>query len=244
MLQVNLQVTTLKMAEIVHQFEDTVRYVYFPTTALISLLTVLPDHDPVEAMTVGREGFVGTAITLGVDESPHRAICQMPGDTLRTPVRPFLEALTRSPNLTRLLQRYSAFLLHSAGLGIACNAVHTIEARASRWLLITHDQAARDEFPLTQEFWASMLGARRQTVTVVAGELQSAGMIRFRRGVIVIRNRARLEESSCVLRRKPRLLSSASWDPGRRFLCRATGAATKVSSTGQTGATRPHRLRC
>jgi CRP-like cAMP-binding protein len=192
-----LQRVSMSTRQVVHQFDTEVTHIHFPTTAMLSLLTVLEEDDPVEAATVGREGFVGLAASLGIEESPHRVICQLVGDSLRLPVRPFLEALRRGPGLTRLVQRYTAFALRSTGQGIACNAMHNVEARASRWLLMTHDQAGRDEFPITQEFLAFMLGVRRQTVTVVAGALQNAGLIDYRRGAIIIRDRARLEESAC-----------------------------------------------
>ena len=146
---------------------------------------------------MGREGFVGLAAALGVEASPHRAMCQMAGESLRLPVGPFLEALGRGPGLPRLLHRYVAFSLRLVGQGVACNALHPIEARASRWLLMIHDQAGRDEFPMTQEFLAYMLGVRRQTVTVVAGALQNAGLIGYRRGVITVLDRPRLEEAAC-----------------------------------------------
>jgi CRP-like cAMP-binding protein len=96
-----------------------------------------------------------------------------------------------------LIHRYAAFTLRITSQAIACNALHTVEARACRWLLMIHDQAGCDEFPMTHEFLAFMLGVRRQTVTVVAGALQAAGLIGSRRGVIIIRDRARLEEASC-----------------------------------------------
>ncbi len=192
-----LQRVTLTLRQVVHEYEAEVTHVHFPTTALISLLTVLQEDDPVESATVGKEGFVGLAASLGVDESPHRVICQMVGDSLRLPVRPFLKALVRGPVLTRLVQRYVAFSLRSTGQGIACNALHTVEARASRWLLMLHDQAGRDEFPMTHEFLAFMLGVRRQGVTVVAGTLQTAGLIDYRRGTIVVLDRAGLEQAAC-----------------------------------------------
>ncbi|MCA1685021.1 MAG: Crp/Fnr family transcriptional regulator, partial [Planctomycetia bacterium] len=177
--------------------ETEVTHVHFPTTALLSLLAVLEEDDPVEAATVGREGFVGIAAGLGVMESPHRVICQMAGDSLRMPVRPFLVAMARGKALAHLLHRYVAFSLRNTAQGIACNALHTVEARASRWLLMIHDQAGRDEFPLTHEFLAFMLGVRRQGVTVVAGALQSAGLIQYRRGVVTVLDRHGLEEAAC-----------------------------------------------
>lgn len=192
-----LQPVSLTLRQVVHQFDADVTHVHFPTTALISLMMVLEEDDPVEVATVGKEGFVGVAVWLGVEASPYRAICQMGGDSLRLPIRAFREAMGRGRELTRLIHRYIAFSLRTTGQGIACNALHVVEARASRWLLTIQDQAGRDEFPMTQEFLAYMLGVRRQTVTVVAGTLQNAGLISFRRGVIVIRDRAGLEEAAC-----------------------------------------------
>lgn len=196
-LQPKLQRTSLTIKQVVHQSGVDLTHVYFPTTSLISLLTVLREDDPVEAATVGREGFVGLAASLGITTSPYRAICQMTGDSLRLPVPIFLEAMKQGPALTRLVHRYTAFSLRTAGQSIACNSLHTVEARASRWLLRMHDQAGGDEFDMTQEFLAFMLGVRRQTVTVVAGTLQNAGLIRFHRGVMIIRDRTGLEEAAC-----------------------------------------------
>jgi CRP-like cAMP-binding protein len=151
-LQPKLQRTSLTIKQLVHQAGTDLAHVYFPRRSLISLLTVLRDDDPVEAATVGREGFVGLAVSLGIAASPFRAICQMTGDSLRLPVRTFMEAMTRGPGLAHLLHRYAAFSLRAAGQSIACNSLHTVEARACRWLLKMHDQAAGDEFAVTQEF--------------------------------------------------------------------------------------------
>ncbi len=192
-----LQRVSLNLRDVIHQYEAEVSHVHFPTTALASLLTVLEEDDPVEVSTVGSEGFVGMVAALGIDASPNRVICQMAGSTLRLPLPAFREALARGCVLPRLIHRYIAVSLYGTGRSIACNALHTVEARASKWLLTVHDQAGQDKFPLTQEFWAFMLGVRRQTVTVVAGTLQTAGMIDFRRGVITILDRPMLEESAC-----------------------------------------------
>ena len=192
-----LQRVSLILKEIINQQEAEVTHIHFPTTALVSLLTVLGEDSPVESATVGREGFVGMAAALGVEISPHRTMCQMVGESLRLPVRPFLEAMVRGPALRRAVHRYIAFSLRVSGQAIACNTMHTAEARACRWLLIVHDQAGRDEFPMTQEFLAFMLGVRRQTVTAIAGALQGAGLIGYRRGVIIVRDRAGLEGAAC-----------------------------------------------
>jgi CRP-like cAMP-binding protein len=196
-LEPMLQRVSLTTRQVVHQLDADISHVHFPTTALLSLLTVLEEDDPVETATVGREGFIGLAAAMGVEASPHRVICQMNGDSLRLPVRPFLEAMERNRGLTGLIHRYVAYSLYTASQAVACNALHNAEARASRWLLTTHDQAHRDEFPMTQEFLAFMLGVRRQTVTVIAGALQSAGLIGYQRGVMRIVDRPRLEDAAC-----------------------------------------------
>jgi CRP-like cAMP-binding protein len=193
----SLQRVSLNIRQVIHQHGAEVTHVHFPTTALLSLLTVLEEDDPVESATVGRDGFIGLAASLGVEESPHRVICQMAGDSLQLPVRRFLEALAHGPRLTRLVQRYVAFSLRSTGQGIACNALHPIEERACRWLLMSHDQARRDQFPITHEFLAFMLGVRRQGVTVVAGAMQKAGLISYHRGVVTILDRPGMEEAAC-----------------------------------------------
>ncbi|MDB5349680.1 MAG: Crp/Fnr family transcriptional regulator [Planctomycetota bacterium] len=192
-----LQRVSLTLRQVIHAFEAEVTHIYFPVTALASLLTIMEEDEPVEAGTVGREGFVGLSACLGVELSPHRVICQMAGESLRVPTRNFLEAMDRGPELARLVRRYIAYTLRDASQTIACNVSHTVESRASRWMLLIHDQAGRDEFPLTQEFLAYMLGVRRQTVTVVAGALHAAGLIDYRRGVVIVRDRAGLEETAC-----------------------------------------------
>jgi hypothetical protein len=197
LLAPQLQRVGLALKQVVHPFDEDVSHVQFPTTSLCSLLTVMEEDDPVEAATVGREGFLGMAVALGVMASPHRVICQMAGDSLRLPVGRFLDALARGPALTRLVHRHVAFSLRNIGQGIACNALHPIESRAARWMLMVHDQVGRDEFPLTQEFLAFMLGVRRQSVTMVAGALQNAGMIRYRRGSVTVVDRAMLEQAAC-----------------------------------------------
>ncbi len=118
------------LRQIVQQFETDVGHIHFPTTALISLLTVLEEDDPVEAATVGREGFIGLSALLGVSRSPNRAICQMHGDCLRVPLHPFLEILPHTPTLLRLLHRFIAFSLLSSSQAIACNSRCTPSRRA------------------------------------------------------------------------------------------------------------------
>ena len=151
----------------------------------------------VEAGTVGNEGMIGLPVALGLDFSPIRAISQISGDGLRIPVPAFKKAMKPGGALDRLVRRYTAFSLRYANQMVACNLLHSVEKRMCRWLLMSHDRVEKDEFLLTHEFLAEMLGVRRQTVTVIAGTLRTASLITYRRGVIRIVNRHKLEAASC-----------------------------------------------
>jgi len=172
-------------------------HVYFPTSGMISLTVLMEDGTEVEAATIGNEGMIGLPLALGLDFSPIRAVAQIPGDGLRIPVPAFLKAMKPGGALDRLVRRYTAYSLRYANQMVACNLLHSVEKRLCRWLLMSHDRVEKDEFFLTHEFLAEMLGVRRQTVTVIAGTLQTAGILTYRRGVVRVLNRERLEAASC-----------------------------------------------
>jgi CRP-like cAMP-binding protein len=171
--------------------------VYFPTAGVCSVVSVTDDGRIVETATVGNEGMIGIPVILGLEFSPIKAISQVSGKGLRMRAPLFLEAIEPGGPLDRLLRRYMAFSLRYAYQTVACNALHSIQERMCRWLLMTHDRVQQDEFVLTQEFLAEMLGVRRQSVTVVAGTLQTASFITYRRGTMKIINREGLESASC-----------------------------------------------
>jgi CRP-like cAMP-binding protein len=172
-------------------------HVYFPTSGMISMTVLMEDGEEVEAGTVGNEGMIGLSIAHGLDFSPTKAISQISGEALRVPVSAFLKALKSGGTLDRLVRRYTAYSLRYANQTVACNLLHSVEKRICRWLLMCHDRVGKDEFTLTHEFLAEMLGVRRQTVTVIAGMLQTASLITYRRGVLRIVNRKKLEAASC-----------------------------------------------
>ena len=153
----------------------------------------MEDGSEVETILTGTEGMVGLEVALGIAFSLHNAICQVPGKALCLPATAFREALERGRTLDALMRLYAAVVLRQVTQVVACNALHPVNERLCRWLLMSHDRAARDEFPMTQEFMGEMLGVRRQTVTVTAGTLQGAGLITFKRGIIRIVDRSRLE---------------------------------------------------
>jgi CRP-like cAMP-binding protein len=196
LLEVAERVSTPRGCDVYHH-NGTLSHVYFPLDAIFSYIVPLKDGKRVEAATVGNEGMLGVSLILGMDSAPVVAISQVPGQALRIAAADFLELSKVADSLDRTLRRYAAYSLRSAYQTGACNMVHSVEERACRWLLMTHDRAGEDEFLLTHEFLAEMLGARRQTVSIVAGALQRAGMITYSRGLVRVLDRHALESASC-----------------------------------------------
>jgi CRP-like cAMP-binding protein len=174
-----------------------IRSVYFPRSCVLSHLVPLASEDPVEAATVGREGFAGVPVLLGADSTSTETLVQVAGGLVRLPVAALREVQAHDGALTALLLRYAQALYEQTAQSVACNRRHSLEERCARWLLMTRDRVGFDSFALTQEFLAAMLGVRRASVTVVAGMLQQAGLITYHRGRITIVDSERLEQASC-----------------------------------------------
>jgi len=172
---------------------------YFPVDAVASILTTLSDGAGVEIATVGNEGMLGSPVVLGSDAMPAREFCQVqvPGEMLRMDRASFAEVLSGDGPFREVIQLYVQALFSQIAQQVACNALHSVEERCSRWLLLTHDRVHSDSFPITHEFLAQMLGVRRASVTLAAGALQTAGLISYRRGEMVIIDREGLEDVSC-----------------------------------------------
>jgi hypothetical protein len=173
--------------------------VYFPLTAVASLLNLVEGTAGVEIATIGNEGLLGLSLSWGIDTlNPREFVqCQVPGDALVMDAEIFASKVSEGGELTWLVHRYTQAFVTQVGQQVACNGLHSIEERCARWMLLTQDRVGSDEFPLTQEFLAQMLGVRRPSVTIVAGILQEAGFIRFRRGRITITDRRGLEGATC-----------------------------------------------
>jgi CRP-like cAMP-binding protein len=172
-------------------------HVYFPTSGMISLTVLMEDGKQVEAGTIGNEGMIGLSVAHGLDFSPTKAISQISGEGLFIPVAAFLQAMKGGGALDKLVRHFTAYSLRYANQTVACNLLHPVKQRMCRWLLLCHDRVKKQEFTLTHEFLAEMLGVRRQTVTVIAGTLQTASLITYHRGVIRIVDRKGLEDASC-----------------------------------------------
>jgi CRP-like cAMP-binding protein len=197
-IQPLLDVIPLKLKHMLHRPGESFDYVYFPAGGFCSVVTVLEDGSMVEVATIGREGMVG--VSALIDGQPVVSATMVQGATevcYRMSAASFRAEFEKRGAFYTLLSRYSQALTDSIMQSTACNAVHSIEQRLARWLLMAQDRMGGSEFPLTQEFLAMMLGATRPTVTVVAGSLQRAGLISYRRGQVKVRNRAKLEAASC-----------------------------------------------
>jgi CRP-like cAMP-binding protein len=184
-----------------HVFEPgrPIRAVYFPLTAVYSIVAVTDGRAVgVEVATTGREGMVGLPVFLGAASSPHSGFCQIAGSSVKLNANALRQALADGPVLHRTLNRFTQATMVQVAQNVVCNNTHSTAQRAARWLLSTHDRVARDEFPLTQEFLAQMLGVRRPTVSEVASRLQSEGLIGYSRGVLRIVDRHGLEKASCA----------------------------------------------
>ena len=171
-------------------------FVHFPIDGVISLVTPLADGNIVEVATIGNEGIVGVPLVPGGSLAV-RAISQVGGRTLRIEASEFIRGLEHLPGFRGLVQKYVQALFGQISQAAACNRLHSNEERLSRWLLMSHDRVGTDTFPITHEFLGQMLGSRRATVTLSAGLLQSAGLIRYHRGRVTIVDREGLESVSC-----------------------------------------------
>jgi CRP-like cAMP-binding protein len=196
-LLVSSQTISLPLHEVVLQQDGPVPHAYFPTTSVLGIVLVAEGGKQVEGTTVGCEGMVGLPVFLGVNFHPFKAIVQMPGEAVRVPATSLLQAAKPGSQLDLILRRYTLFRIRCANQTGACNTLHAVEERMCRWLLMNHDRAGKDEFTLTHEFLSELLGVRRQTVSIIAGTLQQAGLIHYRRGVLRVLNRDGLEAASC-----------------------------------------------
>jgi len=192
----NAQRLRLGVRTVLFEPGQTISNVYFPLDVVISLVTPLQDGAIVEVATVGNEGVVGVPLVPGGSLAV-RAIAQVAGHSLRMSASDFLAATNEHDIFEELVRRYVQAFVGQVAQAAACNRLHSNEERLSRWLLMSHDRVGVDEFAITHEFLGQMLGSRRATVTLSAGILQAAGLIRYQRGEITILDRAGLEAVAC-----------------------------------------------
>lgn len=196
-LRPHLEEVHLEPKQVLFEPGDRPSHVFFPKGAMISMVAVVEDGSTVEIAVVGREGVTGVPALLGDKVVSHRAIVQIEGAADQISTDAFLTEFERSKSSHQLILRYTQALFAQVAQGAVCNRLHTIDERLARWLLTVQDGILANNFQLTQEFIAEMIGTRRSSVTVAAKALQQAGAIRYSRGRITISDRSCLEGLSC-----------------------------------------------
>ena len=192
-----LEPVAFALGDVVYDTGRRMEHIYFPTTAVVSLIYTMEDGATAEMGLVGNEGVVGIALFMGGETTPNQAVAQVAGGAFRMKAQALLEEFRRGGAFQLALLRYTQALITQISQTAVCNRLHPVEKRLCRWLLLTHDRVRSDELFMTQEFIAHMLGVRREGVTAAAHHLQKAGLIRYARGHITILDRARLEAAVC-----------------------------------------------
>ena len=172
-------------------------FVYFIETGVGSLVNTMANGQAAEVGTIGNEGVVGLPLLLGCDRAPTSVYVQVPGTGLRMTAARFNAELARSASMRAVMHRYTHALFNQVAQSAACNHFHSLQQRCCRWILMTHDRMQSNEFLLTQEFLAMMLGVQRTGVSAAAGKLQRAGLIRYSRGVVTVLDRRGLRQGAC-----------------------------------------------
>ena len=196
-LRPDLRPVSFSLGEVVYEFGGQLDYVFFPTTAIISLLYTMENGSSAEMGLTGNDGVVGIALFMGGGTMPNRAVVQSAGGALRMKAKILKDEFALGGKFQQLLLRYTQALITQISQTAVCNRLHSVEQQLSRWLLLSHDRLNTDELIMTQELIADMLGVRREGVTVAAGRLQDAGAISYVRGRIQILDRQKLEEAVC-----------------------------------------------
>jgi CRP-like cAMP-binding protein len=192
-----IEATELTLGQVMYEPDVILTHVYFPTTAIVSLLYVMKNGAPAEIAVVGNEGLVGVSIFMGGESTPSRAVVQSAGQGFRLKSQQLKDEFGTNVAVLHLLLRYTQALITQMAQTAVCNRHHSLDQQLCRWLLLSLDRLQGDELIMTQELIANMLGVRREGVTEGATKLQQAGLIRYARGRITVLDRPGLEQRSC-----------------------------------------------
>lgn len=219
-LRFHLKLVPLPLGEVLYEAGSRQKAVYFPSTAIVSLLYMMADGASAEIAVVGNEGIVGVSLFMGGETTTSRAVVQSAGHAYRLSGKLLKEEFTRAGHLQQLLLRYTQALLTQMAQTAVCNRHHSVDQQLCRWLLLSLDRLSGNELIMTQELIANMLGVRREGVTEAAGNLQNAGLIKYSRGHITVVDRPGLEARTCecyevVKKEFDRLLPFVNLDRGR-----------------------------
>ena len=192
-----LEAVQMPLGKALYESGSKMTHVYFPTTAIVSLLYVMEDGASAEIAVVGREGIVGISLFMGGSSTPSRAVVQSAGMGYRLQASVMMQEFNRAGPVLHLLLRYTQALITQMAQTAVCNRHHSLDQQLCRWLLLSLDRLSSNDLVMTQELIANMLGVRREGVTEAAGALQDAGLIRYRRGHITVLDRSGLEKRTC-----------------------------------------------
>lgn len=196
-LEPHLELVPMQLGDVLYEPGVQLRYVYFPTSSIVSLLYVMEDGASAEIAVVGNEGILGISLFMGGETTPSRAVVQSGGHGYRLRAQLLKDEFGRFGPMMHLLLRYTQALITQMSQTAVCNRHHSIDQQLCRWLLLSLDRLTSNELSMTQELIANMLGVRREGVTEAAGNLQDAGLIRYRRGKITVLDRPGLETRCC-----------------------------------------------
>lgn len=193
----DLESIPLPLGKVIYESGDKMTHVYFPTTAIISMLYIMENGGTAEIGIAGNNGLIGSALFMGSESTSSRAVVQSKGEAIRIKAKPLLTEFARGGLFQQLLLRYTQTLMTQISQTAVCNRLHTVEQQLCRWLLINHDQLETNKLIMTQELIANMLGVRREGVTISARKLQERRLITYVRGVITMIDRQGLENAAC-----------------------------------------------
>jgi CRP-like cAMP-binding protein len=223
-LRPHLSQIVLAAGQAIYDSGHPADWIYFPTTAAVSFVHTAPSGATTQVGLVGNEGALGLALLLGATSLPDAAVVQIAGEALRARGEVVADEFWRGGAFQRLLLRYLQALMTQISQTAACNQMHSVEQRLCRWLLLCLDRVESDELMMTQEFLAGMLGDRRESVTLAAGNLQSLGLIQYARGRVSVLDRAGLEARACECYQIVRTEIARLLDPEDSAVTRASGS--------------------
>ena len=196
-VQSKLEPLSFKLGEVLYESGDKMDYVYFPTTAIVSLLYVMENGATAEIGIVGNDGLIGVSLFMGGDSTTSRAIIQSAGDTLKMKAKDLKEEFAKGGVFQELMLRYTQALMTQISQTAVCNRLHSLEQQLCRWLLLSHDRLDSDKLVMTHDLISNMLGVRREGVTLAAQKLAKKNLIKNVRGTITVIDRQGLEDAVC-----------------------------------------------
>jgi CRP-like cAMP-binding protein len=196
-LKPDLEPVSLSLGQVIYESGEKLEYVYFPTTAIISLLYIMENGSTAEIGMAGNDGLVGIALYMGGSTTPNRAVVQSAGNAFRLRSRALQFEFGLNGMFQKILLRYTQYLMTQISQTAVCNRLHSVEQQLCRWLLINHDLLQTNKLIMTHDLIANMLGVRREGVSIAAGHLQKQGLIKYVRGTITMLDREGLETTAC-----------------------------------------------